>query len=45
MMGITSQRISTGWHCSRQEYQSDGSNTGIGIDNPHLNVNLTYHAA
>ncbi len=24
--------------------QSDGSNTGIGVGNPHLNVNLTYHA-
>ena len=25
--------------------QSDGNNTGVGVGNPHINVNLTYHAA
>ncbi len=33
-------RISDGTAAAR--IQSDGSNTGIGVDNPHLNVNLTY---
>ena len=36
-------RISDG--TAEARIQSDGSNTGIGVANPHLNVNLTYFTA
>ena len=36
-------RISPG--TAEARIQSDGSNTSIGVSNPHLNVNLTYFTA